>query len=246
MKNTRGTLYIVGVGPGDPELITIKAIRTLKKCHTWLAPTATVNGPSTALGIISGAMDINGKEIINHHFPMKKIHRAETTDPEIQSSWDLAVYRINEKLEIGESVALPTLGDPSIYSTGLYVSETLLKLNPDTAITIIPGISSICATAAATGQSLCLGDERLIVIPAVFADDTIRKTLKNFDVVVFMKVHKSMHRLVPILEEMKLLDQSVLVERSSMDNERVRCDIKTAMHEKLHYFSTMIVRRTRP
>jgi len=243
VKTTKGTLYIVGVGPGDPELMTLKAIRTLEQCGTWLAPTAKKNGPSTALKIVKGAMDHAGKEILPHHFPMKKVHRGQDTDPEVQEAWDQAVEVINNKLEAGESVALPTLGDPAIYSTGLYVCETLLACNPDAHITIIPGISAICATAAAANQPLCLGDERLMVIPAIFTDDNVKETLEKFDVVVFMKVHKSMDRLVPILEELNLLDKAVLVERTSMDNQKVRHDVKAAMGEKLHYFSTMIVRK---
>lgn len=243
MKTTKGTLYIVGVGPGDPELMTLKAMRTLDQCAIWLAPTAKKNGPSTALKIVKGAMDHAGKEILFHHFPMKKIHRDQDTDVEVQAAWNQAVEIISSKLEAGESVALLTLGDPAIYSTGLYVCETLLACNPDAQITIIPGISAICATAAAANQPLCLGDERLMVIPATFSDDTIRETLENFDVVVFMKVYKSLDRLVPILEELNLLEKAVLVELTSMDNQKVRYDVKAALCEKLHYFSTMIVRK---
>jgi precorrin-2/cobalt-factor-2 C20-methyltransferase len=243
VKVSKGILFIVGVGPGDPELMTLKALRALERCETWLAPTAKKNGSSTALDIVKGAMDCAGKEILFHHFPMKKIHRGQNTDPEVKEAWQQAVELIRNKLEAGESVALLTLGDPAIYSTGLYVCETLLACSPEAQITIIPGISAIGATAAAASQPLCLGDERLMVIPATFTDDNIRETLEKFDVVVFMKVYKSMDRLVPILEELHLLDKAVLVERTSMDNQKVRHDVKAALGKKLHYFSTMIVRK---
>lgn len=239
----KGTFYVVGVGPGDPELLTLKAMRILKKCPVWLTPTARKDGPSTALDIINGAMATADKEIVYHHFPMKKVHRGQEPDSEVKSAWRQAVGLIAAKLSKGHDVALPTLGDPAIYSTGCYVCEALLAHDVETRVEIVPGISSLGASAAAARLPLCLGDERLLVIPAIFDNDSIRTTIQDFDVVVFMKVHKSLPRLVPILEEMGVLDNAVLVERTSMAEQRVHRDIKAAMAEELHYFSTMIVRK---
>ena len=238
-----GTFYVVGVGPGDPELMTLKATRILNSSSVWLAPSASKDGTSTALTIASGAVRPDGKEILTHHFPMKKIHMGETPDPEVQEAWDKAGLWVNDKLEKGYDVALPTLGDPAIYCTGFYVCEILLAINPEAHVEIIPGISAIGATAAAAQTPLCLGDEELVVIPAIFANDKIYNVLRQFDVVVFMKVFKSMDRLVPLLKELNLLDQAVLVERTSMAEQRVYHDLQAIVGKKLHYFSTLIVRR---
>lgn len=238
-----GTFYVVGVGPGDPELITLKAARVLDHSTVWLAPSAGPDKSSTALAIASETVRPDGKEILTHHFPMKKIHMGETPDPEVQEAWDNAALWVNNKLNSGHDVALPTLGDPAIYCTGFYVCETLLAINPEAQIEIIPGISALGATAAAARTPLCLGNEKLVVIPAVFTNDRIRDILRQFDVVVFMKVFKSMGRLVPLLEELNLLDHAVLVERTSMAEQRVYHDLQTVKGEKLHYFSTLIVRR---
>jgi len=240
----KGTFYVVGVGPGDPELITLKAVRILKDCPIWLTPAAQKDGNSTALAIASGAISPEGKKILRHHFPMKKVHMGKAPDPEVKDAWEKAATLINEQLKAGHDVALPTLGDPAIYCTGFYVYETLLKQNPEASIKIIPGISAIGATAAAANIPLCLGDERVAVIPAIFESDTLREILLQFEAVVFMKVHKAMDRLVPLLEELNLLDKAVLVERTSMENQRVHHDLKATMGKKLHYFSTLVVRKS--
>ncbi|RWX51204.1 precorrin-2 C20-methyltransferase; cobalt-factor II C20-methyltransferase [Candidatus Electrothrix marina] len=239
----KGTFYVIGVGPGDPELLTLRAARTLEKCQVWLTPAARKNGESTALAIASGAVSVAGKEILTHHFPMKKVHMGETPDPEVKEAWEQVVALITTELKAGRDVAMPTLGDPAVYSTGFYVCQTLLEQNPQAVVEIVPGISAIGATSAAAGMPLCLGDDQLAVIPAIFESTKIREILIQFDAVVFMKVHKSMDRLVPLLEELDLLDKAVLVERTSMTDQRVRRDLKAAMGEKLHYFSTMIVRK---
>ncbi len=240
----KGTLYVVGVGPGNPELMTLKAVRILEKSPVWLAPAARANGESTALAIATEVVSTEDKKIIIHHFPMKKVHMGKSPDPEVKEAWERAADLISLELEAGRDVALPTLGDPAIYSTGFYICETILAKNPDTLVEITPGISAIGATSAAARIPLCLGDDQLVVIPAIFENTKLREILMKFDSVVFMKVHKAMGRLVPLLEELNLLDKAVLVERTSMAEQHVRHDLKAAMNEKLHYFSTMIVRKS--
>ena len=241
----KGTLYVVGVGPGDPELMTLKAVRILEHCGVWLAPTAKKDGESTALGIAEGVVARRDKEIITHHFPMKKVRMGQAPDSEVKTAWDAAAARIVGHLQAGRDVAFPPLGDPAIYSTGFYVCETLFALAPDLPVEIIPGVSSIGASAAAAGQPLCLGDDRLVVIPATFENGRLRETLEQFDSVVLMKVHRVMDRLVPLLTEMNLLDKAVLVERSSQGGQRIRRDLTTALqpNNEPHYFSTIIVRK---
>ena len=126
----KGTFYVIGVGPGDPELLTLRAARTLEKCQVWLTPAARKNGESTALAIASGAVSVAGKEILTHHFPMKKVHMGETPDPEVKEAWEQVVALITTELKAGRDVAMPTLGDPAVYSTGFYVCQTLLEQNP--------------------------------------------------------------------------------------------------------------------
>lgn len=238
-----GRFYVIGVGPGDPELMTLKAARLLTRCPVWFAPKAHQDGDSTALGILTGVVSTAGKEIMELYFPMKKVRMGLPPDPEVEAAWRLAAERILARLDQGFDVAFPTLGDPAIYSTGFYVCDTLLRYAPQARIEVVPGVSSIGASAAAAGQPLCLGDDRLVVIPATFENGRLRETLEQFDTVVLMKVHRVLPRVVALLSELDLLDKSVLVERSSQAGQRIRRDLAAAARDELHYFSTVIVRK---
>jgi len=239
----QGTFYVVGVGPGDPQLMTLKAANILEKCGVWFVPSAFENGGSMALKIASGAVESEGKTILSHRFPMKQVHRDKSPDPEVQAAWQQAAATITKCLEDGQDVVFPTLGDPAIYSTGFYVCETLQNNGAKFHIEIVPGVSAIGATSAVAEMPLCLGDERLVVIPATFENDTIRELLALSDSIVFMKVHKVMARLVGLLEELGLVDNAVLVERCSLPDQKIWTNIRDAVGEEIHYFSTMVVRK---
>lgn len=240
----KGTFYVVGVGPGDPELLTLKAVRLLERCPVWLAPKGKKEGESTALAIAEGEVSSEGKEILTHYFPMKKIHMGVRPDQEVSEAWHQAAALVVDRLENGQDVAFPTLGDPSIYSTGFYVCETLLEMAPDIRMEIIPGVSSIGASAAAAGQPLCLGDDRLVVVPATFENGYLREILLTFDTVVLMKVHRVMERIVGLIDELDLMDRAVLVERSSQSSQRVSRNLSDCLGREPHYFSTVIVRKS--
>ncbi|MEN8142381.1 MAG: precorrin-2 C(20)-methyltransferase [Thermodesulfobacteriota bacterium] len=239
----KGKFYVIGVGPGDPELLTLKAMRILNECPVWVVPKGSLKGESTALNIIGDTVSRQDKEVLEQYFPMKKIHRGKKADPEVAKAWQQTALAICERLKKGQDVVFPTLGDPAIYSTGFYVCEALLEIMEDREVGIIPGVSSIGATAAAVGQPLCLGDERLVVIPATFENGKLKETLEQFDTVVLMKVHRVMDRLVPLLAELNLLDKAVLVERTSQNEERIQRDLVAAAAGEQHYFSTIIVRK---
>lgn len=238
-----GTLHVVGVGPGDPELLTMKAVRLLKEAAVWLVPKANREGDSTALNILAQVVDPAGKEVLAHHFPMLKIRMNQPPAPEVAAAWRAAAELVRERLAAGQDVVFPTLGDPAIYSTGFYLCETLLELAPQARVEIIPGVSAMGSAAASIRQPLCLGDDRLAVLPATFENGRLRETLENFETVVLMKVHRVMDRLVPLLAEMRLLDKAVLVEKSGQEGELISRDLKAAGRREMHYFSTIIIRK---
>lgn len=239
----RGTLYIVGVGPGDPELLTLKAVRVLEKCSTWFAPKAHSEGESTALNIVAGEVEIGDKNILTHRFPMKHVRRGEDVDPELASAWKAAAVDIITCLERGENVAFPTLGDPAIYSTAFYVYEVLAACDYTGPIEVVPGVSSIGASAASAQIPLCLGDERLLVLPATFENGKLSELMKNVDAAVFMKVYRVLDQMIEFLESEGLVEKAVLIERTSCGDQRIWHDIRKARGEDLHYFSTMLVRK---
>lgn len=239
----KGTFYVIGVGPGDPDLLTIKGKKLLEQCRIWFIPSAfKEEGKSIAYDIASAASSSAGKVILTHHFPMKKIHRGNGTAPEVREAWEQGAKIIMEHLDNGDDVVFPTLGDPTIYSTAFYICETLQEFGSPFPVKIVPGVPAIAATAAEAQLPLCLGDERLVVIPATFENNTIRKLLCQAEAAAFMKVGKAMKRLVPLLEELGLIDNAVLIERCSLENQRIWRDIRLAVDEELHYFSTLVVR----
>lgn len=240
----KGSFYVVGVGPGDPELLTVKAIRLLEQCPVWLVPKGKKEGESTALAIVEGQVAGRDKEIVSHYFPMQKIRMGQEPAPEVRAAWLKAARLIVARLEAGYDVAFPTLGDPAIYSTGFYVCETMLEIAPDIRVEIVPGVSSMGASAAAAGQPLCLGDDRLVVIPATFENGYLKEVLTTFDTVVLMKVHRVMDRLVELLTELDLLEKAVLVERTSQNEQRISRNLAALGGREMHYFSTIIVRKS--
>jgi len=225
--------------------MTLKAAKILEDCNVWFVPSAFDNGGSMALKIASGAVDSKGKTILSHRFPMKQVYRGEAPDPEVKSAWQEAAKTIMASLADGQDVVFPTLGDPAIYSTGFYVCETLQEYGSPFRVEIVPGVSAIGASSAVAGLPLCLGDERLAVIPATFENERILGMLELSDVVVFMKVYKVMDRLVGLLEQAGLVEEAVLIERCSLSDQKIWTDVRKAVGQDLHYFSTMIVRKGR-
>lgn len=238
-----GTFYVIGVGPGDPELLTLKALRLLTNCQTLVVPKGHEDGNSTALAIIDKVVPLAGKEIIEIYFPMKKIRMAAAPDPEVDAAWRRAANQVISRIRAGHDVAFPTLGDPAIYSTGFYTCQTLLELAPESKTVIIPGVSAIGACAASAGVPLCQGDDMMAVIPATFDNQRLTEVFNSFQTIVLMKVHRVMDRIVRLLAEQNLLDHAVLVERTTQDSERIIHDLTQVRPDELHYFSSIIVRR---
>lgn len=236
------TLHIVGTGPGDPELLTLRALNTLNGCQALVAPKGSAKGSSTALAIVSQVVAVAGKEVYELYFPMKKIEAGKQPCPEVREAWLAAAGKILSLLDMGKDVAFPTLGDPAIYSTGYYLYETILGLRPEVKVRFHSGISAMSSCSAETALPICLGNEMLAVVPATFSDERLRRTLRDYDTIVLMKVHRVLERICLLLREEGLLDKAVFIERAGMKEERIVRDL-SQLPENPHYFSTMIVRK---
>ncbi|OGW41239.1 MAG: precorrin-2 C(20)-methyltransferase [Nitrospirae bacterium GWD2_57_9] len=235
-----GKLYAVGIGPGDPELMTIKAVRILKQVPCIVVPKGREEGSSLALSIVQKILPLDGKEIVEAFFPMKKTMGGERED--LDHQWNETVDAVLNRLDRGTDAAFITIGDPGIYSTFFYLYDRLLERRPSLAIEIIPGISSINAAAARAGVYLGLGNERIAILPANYLE-SLQETLEKFDTVVLMKVNKVFDTVREILEKMDLAGNAVYVARTGMEDERIYNDIRTVGKEDLNYFSLMIVRK---
>jgi precorrin-2/cobalt-factor-2 C20-methyltransferase len=236
-----GRLYVLGVGPGDPELMTLKAVRILRQVATVFVPKGREEGSSLALSIVQQTVDLSDKEIIEAYFPMRKT-RGSVAQDDLDAQWQDTVKAVMERLNKGIDVAFITLGDPTIYSTFFYLHGRLLDLDPDISIEMVPGVSSITASAARSGTYLGIADDRVAVLPANYIGD-LRDVLMQFETVVLMKVSKVFSNIVSTLKEVDLLDKAVYVARVGMEDEKIERDLRKVREEDLNYFSIVLIRK---
>ncbi len=230
-------LYGVGVGPGDPELLTLKAIRILQSVPVICVPRSSHDSDSFALSIVEGVIDKTKQEIIPLIFPMSK-------DKEITNKfWDESAGIIEGKLKAGKDVACISIGDPFFYSTFIYVFENLKERLKDLAVEIVPGVSSINASSAAAVLPLAKANERVAVLPATYEKEMLSDALKNYDTIVLMKVNRVFDDVLAVLKEMGLKDKSVFISRCGTEDERIIRDIETLKGKELDYLSMIIVRK---
>ena len=224
---THGKLWGVGVGPGDPELLTVKAVRVLREADVVIVPDAS-SGDKVALNIAKDYL--KDKQIQFVKTPMVRDKAV------MDAAHEQAADTICALLEGGKQVAFLTLGDPAIYSTYMYIHQKVLCRGY--SVEVVPGITSFCAAAARLNQSLCLGREPLTIIPASHDQNDLMDLPGNK---VFMKAGRSILELQQALADRGLLERASMVENCSMENEHVYphfADLK----EPSGYFSLVIVK----
>jgi precorrin-2/cobalt-factor-2 C20-methyltransferase len=230
-------LCAVGVGPGDPELLTLKAVRVLRAADIVVAPTGQAEAASYALGIISNHLDRSRQLVMERVFPMSR------DEGELQPYWEATAAEVAGHVRAGRTVAFVTIGDPLLYSTFLYLLRVLRERYPEIAVEIVPGITSASAAAAASGIPLGMGAERLAIIPATYEDARLRQTLLDFDCVVLMKVSRVFDRVYALLSDLGLERCGAFVRRVGSEQEEVVTDLASLVGKKLDYLSLLIVRK---
>jgi precorrin-2/cobalt-factor-2 C20-methyltransferase len=231
-----GTLYGIGVGPGDPELLTLKAVKRLGRVAVVFAAASSANNYSLAVEIASPHLK-EGVPVVHLGFPM-------TRDKErLDDAWAENGRQVAQILKKGEDAAFITLGDPLTYSTFGYVLENIRETLPDIPIKIIPGITSYQAGAAAAGHILVEGDESLVVSSGVLGPEKLKQVVDRADSVVILKVYRNYDRILDVLDELHLTERSVLVSRCGLVGEEIVWNLKNRDHTRPHYMSHLIVRK---
>jgi precorrin-2 C20-methyltransferase len=226
-KSMRGKLYGVGVGPGDEKLLTILAVETLRSADKIVVP--DTGGEKTALKIVQNY--IQDKEILYCEMPMTRDEKI------LQESRQRAADQICGELEKGNNLAFITLGDPTIYSTYMYLHRLILEKGYQAGI--VNGIPSFCAAAARLNISLCDKDEILSIIPSSY--ENLDKSLEYEGNKVLMKSGKSIMEVKEKLRNKHLLEQSKMVECCFMENEKIYENLEEVT-ENSSYFSVIIVK----
>ena len=231
-----GRFYGVGVGPGDPELLTLKAQRLLQKvdviCFTQLD-----NGePSFALSVLEDVLKEARPETLGITIP-------SDDSPVSMEIWREAAKRIGGHLSQGQDVAFITEGDPMLYSEFPYLLDCVSPVFPELIIEVIPGVSSVMAAAASSGVPLVTHGQRLAILPAVNGIDDLREAITNYDTIVLMEVDSNLIQGLANLESLGLVGKAIYVRQASTAKERVVEDIRQLSPEDFDYFSLLIIKR---
>jgi precorrin-2/cobalt-factor-2 C20-methyltransferase len=205
-----GTIYGIGVGPGDPELITLKALRILRAAAVVAYP-APLDGDSFARSIVAQFLDRGQREIVirvpmvAERFPAQEVY-------------DNAARAIGHEAAAGFDIAVLCQGDPFFYGSFMYLFARLASRFP---VEIVPGVSSLAACAAAAGQPLAARDETLTVIPATLDEAELERRLAGAEAAAIIKLGRHFARVRDVLLRLGLGDRAHYIERASMPTQRM-------------------------
>ena len=230
-----GIFYGIGVGPGDPELLTVKAIKAIENVDVLIAPKTEKKEGSVALTVAKPYLK-KDVEIVYQVFPMVKGFAENSTE-----AWEANKQEILALLQAGKNVAFLTIGDPMFYSTYIYIYRLLE--HEDVEIKTIPGIPAFAAIGSQLGYPIVEGDDVLTVIPATASPEKVEKAMQAADNVVLMKVYKNFEEMADLLARNDMAEQAVLVSRAGLDDEKIIYNVVAHKKDKLNYLSTILTRK---
>ncbi len=236
-------LTCVGCGPGDPDLLTVKAVKAIKGADVIICPTSKEGKESIAFSIVSSLVDDSRRrDIMNLVFPMVK--DKET----LENTWENNARIIAEQVNNGKNVVYLTVGDPSLYSTWIYLQRELKSKYPEIRITVIPGIVSMFAFASKVGISIAEGDQTVAVIPACYDLSRVKETAKNCDTMIFLKDGRYFDQVINLLREAGFPQSSLFaIAQDVGTNEEIvkKLTLGEVTKDTLtsKYFSIMVVKR---
>lgn len=236
-------LIAVGCGPGDPDLLTVKAVKAIHNADIIMCPTSKEGKPSIALNVISPILDkTKNQEIVNLIFPMTK------DQDTLETTWKKNSKILAEGVLSGKNVVYITVGDPYLYSTWIYLHREIAKNYPEIKVAVIPGIVSMFTFASKVGISLAEGAEKVSVIPSCYDLSQVKEIAKNSDTMVFLKDGRYFDQVIELLKESGFSNDSIFAIGQDLDTENeivkkltlgeVNKDTLTSK-----YFSILVVKR---
>lgn len=233
-SNSPGRLYGLGIGPGDPELLTLKAHRILTSVPVIAYPTME-NGKVLARAIVADFIRPEQIEI-----PMPLPFSVERSS---QPYYDIAAVKIAEHLAAGRDVAVLCEGEPMLYGSFMYLFN---RLSGQFITEVVPGISSTMASAAMLGVPITYRNDVLSIMPATLDEETLHDRLAVADAAVIIKLGRHFTKVYAILQELGLLDRALYIERATQINQKI-IPIKTVDHAQVPYWALiMIPSQTQP
>ncbi|MFZ0133044.1 MAG: precorrin-2 C(20)-methyltransferase [Desulfobacterales bacterium] len=236
MNATKGILYGLGVGPGDPELITLKAARVLNTADVVFAAASTKNAYSLALSIARPHIpDTTPVRMLN--FPMNN------DEAERQQAWRRHALTIIAEVRSGSKAAFITLGDAMTYSTFGYVLSWFRQLAPELPVVSIPGITSYQAAAACLNEPLVEGEESLLVTSGANGGDRLREISTKPDCVVFLKAYRHVNDIADAIEDLGGYSPATAVVHCGLEQQEVITDIRQLGDRRPNYWTLILAKQ---
>jgi precorrin-2/cobalt-factor-2 C20-methyltransferase len=229
------TFYGIGLGPGDPELMTVKAARILREVDRVYHP-ASGDGDSFAARILT-PLGLDPARMRPTLLRMSRDRRAD------RETYARIAADIAQDLTAGRSAAWATEGDPLLYGTFLHLFEEVRRLLPAAVIEIVPGVSSLHAATAQLGVAAASLDDKIAVVPAAYGIETLPELLERFETVFLVKVHSSFDRLLDVLGRLKTPVRGWYLEKIGTPEARVVADLESLRGTRLPYFSLVLLKR---
>ena len=234
-----GVLYGLGVGPGDPELLSLKAARVLNSVDVVYAAASSKNSYSLAVSIAKAHIpDLTPIHMLK--FPMT------ADEKERRAAWTANARTVIGQVEAGRKVAFITLGDSMTYSTYGYLLREFQRLAPHLPVISIPGITSYQAAAAALNTPLVEAEESLLVLSGTEGGDHLRRCATDPDTVVFLKAYRNVDDIVAALDETGRLQTSAGVTRCSLPDQEVTRDVRDFIERRASYWTLILSKKPAP
>lgn len=229
-------LYGIGVGVGEPGLVTLKAVEILKEVDYVCTPLSTKSDSSKALEIISNLIDLKDR-VFKLRFKMSK------NKQELEESRSAAAQKIYQLLAKGKTVAFVTIGDPFLYSTYAYMLKKIKEWDNSIPVETVPGINSIAAVTSSYNLPLAEGKENTAILSELKNEEHIEKIFNLFETVVILKLSRNFDTVYPVLEKLGLKNNVLITSKCGFEDEFYTENIEVFKNKKIEYLTLMIVKR---
>lgn len=238
-SRTIGTLYGIGVGPGDPQYLTVRSTQILGNVKHVFYPSSSGTDESLALNVIEPYL---GRCVKFHqlYFPMTKDR------VELEKHWKEAAEQVWNVVGWGKDAAFVTLGDCTIYSTYMYLLKTLKETHPEIVYETVPGISSFQVAAALIDQAVSEGKERVALVPVNREVSNVEDALDHYDTIVLFKVGSKLPQVMDLLERKGLMDCATLFSYLGTPDQTIARSLREVKREKIGYMSLMLIKKPQP
>ncbi len=233
----------IGVGPGDVDLLTVKAVRAIQNADIIMCPASKEDRPSIALTVVLPIIDQSkNQEIIKLIFPMTK-------DKDVlEATWKKNAKIMAETVLTGKNVVYLTVGDPFLYSTWIYMHKDLKENYPEMNVSVIPGIVSMFTFASKVGVSIAEGAEKVAIIPSCYDLSSVKEIAKHSESMIFLKDGRYFDQVIEVLKDSGFPNDSIFAIGQDLgtENEIIRKMTLGEVNDSsltTKYFSILVVKR---